>query len=273
MTIRAATCSPTSASAPATHRWPCRVDSAKNPPGTNNQVGSYWPSTSVVQLNPPADIADCEAGIRDAAGLDMSLLPVDPARLSGSIFEGAVDANGQVQPTTTPIPGAVARLSGVGAVEAQADGSFVFRDGVTGAEEIRLGTDNAPLDGTLSVSRNVAPPEVSYWPASFPTGELVPGGDYSINTYLVKQCTATLDIQVVDAADGAPLPESACRINSLDPEFATSQTQATGADGVFSGRCCSGTTTCPARWRSMLRSMGTSGSTTSRPRCCRADRR
>jgi hypothetical protein len=207
------------------------VTAQKNQPATN-KIGEYWSKSTSITISPPANVADCESGTRGQAKADLALVKVLSAKLSGSVFEGTLGADNQVQPTTTPIGGANTTVSGVASATTGADGGFVYKDTATGVEGIHLGADNAPLDATVNVTKTSATPGAGYWASSVKTGTMVPGQTYSVKAYMVKECTAPLTVNTVDKADGKPLGTVTLQIRSADPLYTRAVSATTSETGT-----------------------------------------
>jgi hypothetical protein len=199
------------------------VTASKNPPATN-RIGTYWSASS-------STILVCDR----AAQLDLSMVPVVPAKLGGRVLEGRLDASGNVVPVVpeTALVGASAGIPLVGNATTDATGAYTFKDS-TGLVGIHLGQDNAPLTGEISISGPNLPARQRYWTATIQAGAIAPGDDLVAPTAsLLRQCTASISGRITDDTTGEPVPAANVRIASLDTRTNDTVNVTTATDGTY----------------------------------------
>ena len=154
--------------------------------------------------------------------VDVALLPVAPAFVSGQVVEGTVDPPDfdTVLASTTPVEGAQVCAfanDGGSCATTQADGRY---PATSGAELSFLLQDNDPANAGLGVQDlgpltcntysllNRCTYRHGYWTTqqglAYPLGTVQPGQHLHKDVALVRQCTTSLEGTVTDTATGGP---------------------------------------------------------------------
>jgi len=180
--------------------------------------GQYWHAmkSGVVVCNQTTEI-------------DLALVPVHPAFLSGTIVEGNPDPSdySKVIPTSTPITGAQVYLFYPSTVP-----STTGSDGRYGLS-FHLGYNNAPLTSVILIAhRPDLPYRHGYWQGGITLGEIGPGQHVVQDVALVKQCTASISGHVRYGDTGLPAANIRVTGSGGAGDLASTQTDAQGAFSV-----------------------------------------